>query len=63
MVSTEWFKKELDRYKDFLAITINKYSTETSFATLQDGGELIDNSLSDLPNELWQDFQKEFLTP
>jgi len=61
--ATVWFKKELDRYKDFLAVNIGKYSSETSFATLQDGGELIDNSLSDLPNEMWQDFQKEFLNP
>lgn len=61
--ASDWFKKELERYKDFLAMNIGKYSPETSFATLQDGGELIDNSLSDLPNELWQDFQKEFLTP
>lgn len=61
--ATEWFKKELDRYKDFLSMNIGKYSPETSYATLQDGGELIDNSLSEMPNELWQDFQKEFLNP
>lgn len=61
--ATEWFKKELERYKDFLAIKISKYSPETSFATLQDGGELVDNSLSELPTEMWQDFQKEFLNP
>lgn len=61
--ATEWFKKELDRYKDFLAMNIGKYSPETSFATLQDGGELVDNSLSGLPDEMWKDFQKEFLTP
>jgi glycine cleavage system H protein len=61
--ATEWFKKELDRYKDFLAMNIGKYSPETYFATLQDGGELVDNSLSGLPDEMWKDFQKEFLTP
>jgi glycine cleavage system H protein len=61
--ATEWFKKELDRYKDFLAMNIGKYSTETSFATLQDGGELVDNSLSVLPDEMWKDFQEEFLNP
>lgn len=61
--ATEWFRKELERYKDFLSINISKYSPETSFATLQDGGELVDNSLSELPNEMWQDFQKEFLNP
>jgi glycine cleavage system H protein len=61
--ATDWFKRELDRYKDFLAMNIAKYSPGTSYATLQDGGELIDNSLADLPNEMWQDFQKEFLNP
>lgn len=61
--ATEWFNNELERYKDFLAMNIGKYSHETSFATLQDGGELADNSLSGLPDEMWKDFQKEFLTP
>jgi glycine cleavage system H protein len=61
--ATDWFKKELDRYKDFLAVNMSKYSSETSFATLQDGGELIDNSLAELPEEMWTDFQKEFLNP
>jgi len=61
--ATVWFKKELDRYKDFLSMNLGKYSPESSMAILQDGGELTDNSLSGLPNELWQDFQKEFLNP
>jgi len=61
--ATDWFKKELERYKDFLSVNLGKYAPETSLATLQDGGELIGNSLSDLPNEFWQDFQKEFLNP
>jgi len=60
---TNRLKKELVRYKDFLAINLGKYLPETSLAVLQDGGELIDNSLSDLPVEMWQDFQKEFLNP
>jgi glycine cleavage system H protein len=61
--ATNWIKKELDRYKDFLAMNIGRYSPETSFATLQDGGELVDHSLSCLPDEMWKDFQKEFLNP
>jgi hypothetical protein len=28
---------------------------------MQDGGELIDNPLSAMPNEVWKDFQEEFL--
>jgi len=29
---------------------------------LQDGGELRDQPLSELPDEVWQDFQKDFLS-
>lgn len=61
--ATDWFENELIRYKDFLAMNLPKYLPEASFATLQDGGELVDNSLSELPVELWQDFQQEFLNP
>jgi hypothetical protein len=28
---------------------------------LQDGGEIRDNVLSELPNEVWKNFQEEFL--
>jgi glycine cleavage system H protein len=61
--ATDWLKRELDHYKDFLATNLPKYTPETSMVMLQDGGELIENSLSGMPNELWQDFQKEFLAP
>jgi glycine cleavage system H protein len=57
-----WSKRELERVKDFMAESMRKYSPETSMAMLQDGGELRDNPLSELPNEVWQDFQKSFLT-
>jgi glycine cleavage system H protein len=56
-----WSKKELERFKDFLAVSMNKYSPEVSMVILQDGGELRDQPLSDLPVEIWQDFQKSFL--
>jgi glycine cleavage system H protein len=61
--ATQWLNMELVRYKDFLAKEIGKFSPETSAVVLQDGGELRDNSLSELPNELWQGFQAAFLTP
>jgi len=61
--ATHWFNEELNRYKDFLATNMKKYSPDPSMVILQDGGELSDNSLSGLPNEMWQDFQKEFLNP
>jgi glycine cleavage system H protein len=56
-----WSKKELERFKDFLAVAIDKYSPDTSMVILQDGGELCDKPLSELPDEVWQDFQKSFL--
>jgi glycine cleavage system H protein len=61
--TTDWFKMELERFKDFLAGSLNYRSRGSSMVFLQDGGELIDHSLSTLPGELWQDFQKEFLDP
>jgi len=61
--ASEWLIKELNHYKDFLALNMRKYSPEMTMIVLQDGGELSENSLSDMPIELWQDFQKEFLNP
>jgi glycine cleavage system H protein len=61
--ATAWLKAELERLRDFLAIRANKYSPETSMVILQDGGEITGSLLSDLPDELWQDFQHEFLDP
>jgi glycine cleavage system H protein len=56
-----WSKRELERLRDFLAESMRKYSPETSMLILQDGGELCDKPLSELPAEVWQDFQKSFL--
>lgn len=57
-----WARQELERFKDFLAESIVKYSPDPSLVILQDGGELRDQPLSDLSNEVWQDFQKEFMS-
>jgi glycine cleavage system H protein len=56
-----WTRMELQRFKDFLAGSVRKYSPEVSMVLLQDGGELCDRPLSDLPDEIWHDFQKSFL--
>jgi glycine cleavage system H protein len=56
-----WSRKEIERFKDFLAVSMMKYSPETSALILQDGGELCDKPLSELPDEVWKDFQKSFL--
>jgi glycine cleavage system H protein len=57
----EWTRNELQRFKDFLGGSLNKYTPELSMVLLQDGGELSDKPLSELPGEVWQDFQKSFL--
>jgi glycine cleavage system H protein len=60
--ATTWLTKELERFKDFLTGgPMRKYSSEPAMVMLQDGGEIRDNVLSDLPDEVWNDFQKEFL--
>jgi glycine cleavage system H protein len=56
-----WLQEEVERLKDFLAVSMRKYSPGNSFTVLQDGGQLCDNPLAGLPDEIWQDFQKSFL--
>ena len=60
--STLWVKQELERFKDFLVGSIEKYSPDSSAVILQDGGELCNQPLSELPNEIWQEFQQDFLS-
>lgn len=59
--ATYWAKQELLRFKDFLSISVQKYMPQPSGVILQDGGELIDAPLAELPQEVWQDFQDKFL--
>jgi len=59
--AVSWSVKELERFKDFLAVSMKKVAPEPSLVALQDGGELRDNTLSLLPNEVWEEFQKDFL--
>ncbi len=56
-----WTKGEVERLKDFLAGSMKKYSSESQLVILQDGGQLCDNPLSELPDEVWQDFERSFL--
>ncbi|TSA31196.1 MAG: glycine cleavage system protein H [Porphyromonadaceae bacterium] len=60
--ATKWTTKELERFKDFLTGgSMKKFSTEPFMVLLQDGGELRDNILSELPDNIWKDFQIQFL--
>jgi glycine cleavage system H protein len=57
----EWTKREIVRFKEFLTGYLSKITPENSLMVLQDGGELINRPLTELPDEIWQDFQKSFL--
>jgi glycine cleavage system H protein len=59
--ASNWSARELERFKDFLARTTRNYTPENAMIIMQDGGEIYDHSLSVLPDEIWKDFQKEFL--
>jgi glycine cleavage system H protein len=59
--ATNWLGKELERFKDFLSGSAGNFSPESARLVLQDGGELKDHTLSDLPVEVWRDFQHGFL--
>jgi len=59
--ATKWSIQELERFKDFLSASIGKYSPQPSNLIMQDGGELRDQPLSELPVEVWQEFQQDFL--
>jgi len=60
--ATYWAKQELLRFKDFLSISVQKFMPQPSGVVLQDGGELIDAPMAELPQEVWQDFQNKFLS-
>ena len=59
--ATNWSAREIERFKDFLAASVERYTEDPSHLVLQDGGELIDHPLSELPTEVWQDFEHRFL--
>jgi glycine cleavage system H protein len=59
--ATNWFANELDRFKLFLSGTAGSFSPDNSRMVLQDGGELTDHPLSNLPVEVWNNFQQDFL--
>jgi glycine cleavage system H protein len=60
--ATTWVEKELAMFKDFLSISIGNQSDVNALPILQDGGELADHTLSELPVDVWQNFQEDFLS-
>jgi glycine cleavage system H protein len=59
--ASQWLRKELDRFKEFIGSAIAPYGPEPSLVIMQDGGELRDQPMTDLPSEVWQQFQDNFL--
>ncbi len=58
---TEWIRNEFLRLKDFLAAAVKPDAPEFANAILQDGGEIADRVLENLPPEIWEDFQTKFI--
>ncbi len=59
--ATAWFRKELERIRDFMAGARARAGNEMTAAYMQDGGEPVDRMLEALTPEEWNRFQKEFL--
>jgi len=57
----QFSKHELEKFNQFITSSIGNNSPIPSMQILQDGGELIDQPLSDFPEEVWLDFQDDFL--
>jgi glycine cleavage system H protein len=57
----KWLMKEYDRLKEFLVFSSQKYSVSPQMIVLQEGGQIQDNVLEHLSNEIWQEFQSEFI--
>jgi glycine cleavage system H lipoate-binding protein/ABC-type phosphate transport system substrate-binding protein len=58
---SEWLKFEFSRLKDFFAASLKANTLEYAHVILQDGGDIIDNILSDFGPDVWEDFQTKFI--
>jgi glycine cleavage system H protein len=56
-----WLGNELSRFRDFLMASASEYTHRTPELILQDGGELKDHTLSEMPDAIWSSFQEEFM--
>jgi glycine cleavage system H protein len=53
----EWINKELVKFKEFILDSVGNPAN----LVMQEGGELRNQPLSELPEEVWNDFQEKFL--
>lgn len=56
-----WSQVELARCKDFMTEAVQLINKGSSHVILQEGGVLTDFPLAEMPGEVWNKFQKEFL--
>ncbi|MGM0565610.1 MAG: glycine cleavage system protein H [Bacteroidota bacterium] len=57
----EWMKSEIERFRDFVSLTAQKYSPEPAMVALQDGGEPREHVMREMSDEAWDEFQDAFL--
>jgi len=57
----ESLKDEFLKLKDFFTALVKSNSYDFAYATMQDGGELLDNPLAELGPNVWEDFQSKFI--
>ncbi len=55
-----WFKKELQRFKEFVAVEVSGHNALVG-QTAQDGGIPVDGLLARLEDDAWKKFQEEFV--
>ncbi|MBP6872284.1 MAG: hypothetical protein KBC43_09780 [Bacteroidales bacterium] len=60
--AVSWTYGELDRFKDFLAKSMVRHSLAGKGIILQEGGEIMAGSLAEMPEQIWVEFQEEFLS-
>lgn len=60
--AAEWFKREVERFKEMVAAYSSESIPGNPLPVMQDGGELKDVALADLPDQAWLTFEKSFLT-
>lgn len=56
-----WMREEYTRFRDFLAFASQKYGPTAQPVILQDGGELAPEVMTELNNDIWKEFQSEFI--
>lgn len=56
-----WYAQELERFRDFLGRSAGQHAPGLSQIVMQDGGEIMEQPLATMPQEIWSDFQREFL--